>query len=90
MMMGNGGHSRFGKEFSKSNSERNMHRDRETILWDQNVDVEFIDEVINRTFQIIGQSPYSFGYETVPLSIPHIRSLIHLFSEKPKYASGTT
>ena len=85
--MGNGGHSRLGKKFSKSNSERNMHRDRETILG-SNADVEFIDEVINRTFQIIGQSLF-FGYETVPLVDSPYRSLIHLFS-KTEVCLGTT
>ena len=90
MMMGNGGHSRLGKEFSKSNSERYVHRDRETILWDQNADVEFIDEVINRTFPIIGQSPYSFGYETVPLVDSPYPFIDPPVFEKPKYASGTT
>ena len=64
--MGNGRHSRFGKELRQCDAEREMHGDGKTVLRNENIDIELIYELIDRAFEIISHRAYSLGYEPVP------------------------
>ena len=54
-MMGDGRDARLGDEMRQCQPQRNVHRNAQRILNDEDIDAELLNEVIERLFQVVAQ-----------------------------------